>query len=244
MGKSHQASSLIQPADLRFRLPCYSERNTADESANNPNDWFIDRFPEQAEQYGPAFMEGTYTDANGLTRTIPAYLNDDFFAAVLGGDRSLGHQVVWYPPEGTWYFFDPQVEAFCPTTEAKLKLLLSNYLIRCSQDCSGLVDIENLVVTFRQDAVLQRIVDKAKALSETDRLFFQGKDGQRRYIDGKYIEPNEEPSYRLFVKKTIVREPQATVSLQDAFHRYYEFCRAHQMPPLTRGRSSKAWWPR
>ena len=120
------------------------------------------------------------------------------------------------------------------TTLDKLKLLLSNYLVRCSQDCGWLVDITNLVVKFRQDGVLQRIVDKAKAVLEADRLFFQGKDGQRRYIDGKYIEPNEEPSYRVFVKKAIVREPKATVSLQDAFHRYFEFCRDHQMQPLTR----------
>ena len=77
-------------------------------------------------------------------------------------------------------------------------------------------------------------MDKAKALLEADRLFFQGKDGQRRYVDGKYIEPNEETSYRLFVKKAIVREPKATVALQDAFHRYYQFCRDHQMQPLTR----------
>jgi hypothetical protein len=134
----------------------------------------------------------------------------------------------------SFYFFDYRVDAFCPTTEEKLKLLLSNYLIRCSQDCGGLVDISNLVVKFRQDDVLQRIVNKAKALLEADRLFFQGKEGQRRFIDGKYIEPDEEPGYRQFVKKTIVREPEATVTLQDAFHRYYRFCREQQMQPLTR----------
>ena len=99
-----------------------------------------------------------------------------------------------------------------PHDGEKLKLLLSNYLIRCSQECGWSVDITNLVVKFRQDDVLQRIVDKAKAMLEADRLFFQGKDGQRRFIDGKYIEPNEEPSYRVFVKKAIVREPAGTVS--------------------------------
>ena len=232
MAKSPATPSLIQQVDLRFQMPHTDEE--ASESTNNPNDWFTAKFPEQAQQYGPAFMEGTYTDANGLRRFIPTYLNDDFFAAILGGDKELGHQVVWYPPEETFYFFDYRVDAFCVTTEEKLKLLLSNYLIRCSQDCRSLVDITNLVISFRQDGVLQRIVHKAKAVLEADRMFFQGANGQRRFLDGKHIEPNEEPSYRQFVKRAIIREPEATVTLQDAFHRYFQFCRNNQMHPLTR----------
>ena len=228
MAKSNEASISIQ--GLRLRMP----GGEVVESTNDPNRWYAGKFPEQAKQYGPAFMEGTWTDADGLKRFVPAYLNDDFFAAILGGDKELGHQVVWYPPEEKFYFFDYRVDAFCPTTEEKLKLLLSNYLVRCSQECGCLVDITNLVVKFRQDELLRRIVDKAKAVLEVDRLFFQGKDGQRRFIDGKYIEPNDEPSYRAFVKKAIVREPKSTVSLQDAFHRYYDFCRDQQMQPLTR----------
>ena len=229
MAKSNEASiSNIQ--GLRFRLPSY----LTGIPTNDPNRWFAEMFPEQAQQYGAAFIEGTWVDADGLKRFIPVSLNEDFFAAALGGDKSIGHQVIWFPPENTWYFFDYRVEAFCPTTEEKLKLLLSNYLIRCSQECGSLVDITNLVVKFRQDELLRRIVDKAKAVLEADRLFFRGKDGQRRFIDGKYIEPNEEPSYRVFVKKAIVREPKATVSLQEAFHRYYEFCRDQQVQPLTR----------
>ena len=230
MAKSNQAS--LMPS-LRFRLPSYSSNGT-EHGTNDPNKWFADRFPEQARQYGAAFIEGTYIDADGLKRFIPAYLNEDFFAAILGGDKNLGHQAVWYPPEETWYFFDYRVDAFCPTTEEKLKLLLSNYLIRCSQECGCLVDITNLVVKFRQDDDLQKIVSKAKAVLEADRLFFHGASGQRRFIEGKYIEPNEEPSYRVFVKRSIVREPEGKVTLQDAFHRYFQFCRDHQMQPLTR----------
>jgi hypothetical protein len=78
------------------------------------------------------------------------------------------------------------------------------------------------------------IIAKAKAILEADRQFFQGNDGHRRFIDGKHIEPNEEPSYQVFVKRNIVEEPQGRVTLQDAFHRYYRFCRDNQMKPLTR----------
>ena len=59
-------------------------------------------------------------------------------------------------------------------------------------------------------------------------------NGKRRYIDGKYIETHEKPSYQLFVKRTIVKEPQAKITVGDAFHRYYQFCRDNQMQPLTR----------
>jgi hypothetical protein len=108
-----------------------------------------------------------------LKRFIPAYLNEDFSANMLG----------------------------CPTTPEKLKLLLSNYLIRCSQECGALVDVTNIMAKFRQDDVLRSIIAKAKAVLEAERLFFEGKDGHRRYVDGRYIEPNGEPSYQLFVKR-------------------------------------------
>ena len=233
MAKSDKTSTLMDTVDVRFRMPSYSSSDT-ENGINDPNRWFAAKFPELVQQYGPAFMEGTWTDRDGLKRFIPAYLNEDFFAAILGGNKDLGQQVVWYPPEETWYFFDYRVDAFCATTEEKLKILLSNYLIRCSQDCGSLVDVTNLVVKFRQNEVLQRIVNKAKAVLEADRLFFHGANGQRRFIDGKHVEPNEEPSYRQFVKRAIVREPAATVTLQDAFHRYFRFCKDQQMQPLTR----------
>lgn len=94
--------------------------------------------------------------------------------------------------------------------------------------------VTNLVVRFRQEDTLQSVVNKAKAVLEADRLFFQGKDGYRRYVDGRYIGPDDEPSYQLFVKKSIVREPEGKVTVADAFHRYYEFCKSQGQQPLTR----------
>jgi hypothetical protein len=234
MAKSNTKQIVVQQSQLRFRMPrvCGSANDV--ETTIDPNKWFADKFPEQAQQYGAAFLEGTWTDSDGLKRFIPAYLNEDFFAALLQGDKRLGHHIVYFAPEDTFYFFDYRVDAYCPTTEEKLKLLLSNYLVRCSQECGALVDITNLVVKFRKDDVLESIIAKAKAVLEADRLFFQGNDGQRRYVDGKYIEPNEKPSYQLFVKKTIVREPEGKVTVADAFHRYYEFCKLQGQQPLTR----------
>lgn len=231
MAKDHRQKEALISSSLRFRMPSYSHNSTG---AVNANEWFADKFPDATQQYGPAFMEATVPDVDGVARFIPAYLNEDFMAAMLGGDKRLGHQVVWCHQEETFYFYDCRVDAFCPTTEEKLKLLLSNYLIRCSQECGALVDITNLVVKFRQDDVLTKIVTKAKAVLEADSDFFSGKDGKRRMVNGKVIDPNEEPTYMVFVKRGIVRQPEAKLTVADAFHRYYKFCKDSGNQPLTK----------
>ena len=214
---------------MRYRMPS----TEACELTNDCNKWFSDRFPEQAH-YGAAFLEGTWVDGDGLKRWVPAYLNDDFFSAILGGDARLGHRVVYYPPEDTWYFYDYRVDAYRPTTEAKLKLLLSNYLIRCSQEMGCLVDVTNLVVKFRQDDVLQRIISKAKALLEADRLFFEGAEGHKRMVDGRIINPGDPPAHEQFIKRVIVQEASGTITLTDCYHKFLRYCREIGKIPPTR----------
>jgi len=214
---------------LTFSIP-----GDGSDRASDPNKWFAERFPEAVERYGPAFMVGSWTDPFQQTHVIPAHLNTDFFAGVLGGDPRLGHQVVYHSQEARWYYYDPMVDAFVPTTEAKLELLLSNQLIRCSQACGRLVDVRPLVVTFREPVILNSIIQRAKAMLQAESSFFMGKDGHRRFIDCRYIEPTDEPSYRQFVRKALVARPDGKVTLPDAFHRYYQFCADNQMQPLTR----------
>src|SRR5438093_11373494 len=104
MAKSNSTQiSLQQPNQLRFRMP-RTYGAARDDVCNDPNKWFADKFPEPAQQYGAAFLEGTWTDADGLKHFIPAYLNEDFFAAILGGDKRSGHRVVYFPAENTFYF--------------------------------------------------------------------------------------------------------------------------------------------
>jgi hypothetical protein len=38
----------------------------------------------------------------------------------------------------------------------------------------------------------------------------------------------------VFVKKAIIAAPQGKVTVHDAFHRYYQFCKDNAMQPLTR----------
>jgi len=218
----------IEPS-LQYTLP-----SGADESVYDPNEWFAERFPDATAMYGPAFLEGSWTDPAMQTHIVPSHMNSDVMAAILGGDPRLGHRVVFHEQEGKFYFYDLMVGAFTPTTEQKLELLLSNYLIRCAQACHRLVDVRPLMETFRTQKMLHSVITRAKALLQVDPSFFQGESGHRRCIAGKYIEPTDEPSYRQFVKKGLVARPDGKTTLQDAFHKYYRFCGDKNMEPLTR----------
>lgn len=200
----------------------------------DPNSFFAERFPEATALYGPAFLVGCWIDSYQQTHTIPAHLNTDFFACLLSGSPQLGHTVVYFQQEARFFYYEPLHDAYCATTEAKLELLLSNELIRCSQACSRLTDIRPLVETFRNPTVLNSVIQRAKAMLQADTGFFQGKDGHRRYVDGKYLEPTDELSYRLFVKETITPDSCASVTLPEAFSRYVVFCARNHLSALQR----------
>ena len=195
-------------------------------------EYFAQRFPDQIKKYGSAFF-GSEEFLNGRTVFIPESVNDLAFASIVGGDRSLGHQVVYYPAEAQWYFQDVRFDsAFVPTSEEKLGILLSHYFIECSQHCHPLS--AKAVLKLRTPQTIKSVITTAKAMLEADGQFFSGKNGHRRYVDGRYIEANALPSYQLFVKRAIVRQPEGKVTVQDAFHRYYQFCKDNAMQPLTR----------
>jgi len=198
---------------------------------SSPNDFFSQRFPDQTKLYGPMFF-GSQEFMDGRRVFIPEAINDLAFAAILGGDHHLGQQVVWYPQEAAFYYRDFRVDAFCPTGEDKLRLLASNWIIRCSEACNA--TSAKGVLKLRTPKIMDGVITTAKAMLMADAQFFSGKYGRRRYVGNKYIEPNEEPLYRVFVKEGIVQAPGAKLVEQDAFHRFYEFSRAHGAPALKR----------
>jgi hypothetical protein len=89
-------------------------------------------------------------------------------------------------------------------------------------------------VKFRQDDVLSGIIQKAKTILVADQTFFEGDTGHKRMVDGKIIDPNQEPAYRTFVRTRIFRQSDSHLAVADAFHAYYLFCREQGQPPVTR----------
>ena len=99
---------------------------------DDANAWFAQRFPKATELYGPAFLVATVSQGYRPRRFYPLEVNEDLLAGIIGGDPLFKTQVVYSAAEDQWYCFDYLVEAFCPVSEEKLKLLASNYLIRCA----------------------------------------------------------------------------------------------------------------
>jgi len=201
---------------------------------NRPSEWFHTRFPEIAEKFGPALLEEVKDSGPfGISsRCNPVLLNKDFLAAALGGDRGLGHQIAFYPPEKSFYFYDPRVLAFCPATDEKIQLLASNLLVKAAEACSHRVNTRPLLDDFRKPAFLRGIVKLARTILQAENTFFEGEHGKVRYIDGKLVNPSDRSTCHLFVKKVIAGTPGALLPMSDARTKYIEFCRLEQLPEM------------
>ena len=194
----------------------------------SPNMWFHLKYPVEAERYGNAFLEEK--TEHGQCR--PLFANVDFLAAILGGEKGLGHQVVYSSDEGTFYFRDPVLDAFVPTTLAKIQLLASNYLVKCAEAFGNKVTILPLLDDFRKSSILQNITSRAKTVLEADKSFFHGPQGHTRCIDGYRVDPTSEAPHRLFVQKVMVRLPGARMTVSEAYSQYARFCRINHLPAL------------
>ena len=196
-----------------------------------PNSWFMKRFPAEVARYGEPFVEREMT-ALTMTQVKVYHMNTDTMGAILGGERRLRHQTVFNPSDETFYFWDPEFEAFCPTTEGKLRLLASNFLLKCANACDRHVDIAPLLGPYRDQRALKIIVDKARVILRADKSFFEGEAGKPRYIDGRRVNPQDEPAHRVFVREALQRHPDAILSLSDCYASYVQFCLAQTLPIL------------
>jgi len=156
--------------------------------------WFHDRFPEHAYRYGNAFLE----EPIGAGQYRPILLNTDFFAAMLGGEPALWHQVVFSSAENTFYFKDTRLDAFCLASPGKLQVLASNYLVKCAEACTNKPTMIALLDDFRRPDMLLSITQKAKIILEAEQSFFEGPHGRVRYIHGHRINPADADTIYLF----------------------------------------------
>jgi hypothetical protein len=73
-------------------------------------------------------------------------------------------------------------------------------------------------------------VNKAKTVLEADHRFFEGANGQTRYIEGKRLLALPEPSPRLFIKSAVARQEGALMSASEAYLAYAVYCDRHNLP--------------
>jgi hypothetical protein len=209
-----------------FRIPDVPGRDP-----QTPSEYFNQRHPEISMAYGAAFLEHSFEDGNEFKRVSAVGINDDFFAGLLGGDTKLGHQVVFYVPEQQWYFYDCRFGYFVPTTEEKLVILLSQYLIRCCQDMPRFTDIGNLFITYRSEARLKHVVQKAKSLLAADKSFFESR---KRRCGERILDPAIEPAHKLFIREALTVEPERILTTNECFNSYTAYCEIQKLEAVDR----------
>ncbi len=234
MGKKDKKDEPLRP--IRYQLKKYTpvplmlQEYQAEAPPTSPSEWFSRKFPEQSRIYGPPVLESVETLLDQTNRVCPVSLNEDFFAAILGGDKQLGHHVVFYLPEQQFYFFDCRFGRYDPTSEQKLILLLSQYLIQCAADMPGDVEIQKLFVDLRKEEDLKKVVRRAKALLAADETFF-GEASENKRLKG--VE-NHGILAKRFVRDFIKPDPGSDLTFRECYGMFSQLCQEKGLDPMQR----------
>ena len=153
-------------------------------------------------------------------------INVNFFGAYVGGDKRLGHSVVFYVPEGKFYFLDPAVNVFVPTTEDKIRLGLSLTLQR---HAGGLPvnQAQTILKEYCSPATLDEIIYKAKTLLSVDRGFFEGPHANRRVIVEDEAAKRVAVTVRSFIETQIEADDGGVLTITECFE-YLQSYLGHQ----------------
>ena len=99
--------TLTRPDHLKLYEPQkLSGFDQQHQEPKTPNEWFVQRYPWSYENHGSPFLELVQPIDQFTVQVMPITINHDFFAAVLGGRKDLGHHVIYFEPEMQWYFRD------------------------------------------------------------------------------------------------------------------------------------------
>lgn len=190
--------------------------------------WFCQRFPRLAKQYGAPFLENHTLTVDGFSSTSPVAPNIDFFAGCLAGDE--GREVVYWAAECQFYYLEPLEKIYHPTQESKLGDLMRGLFVRCALEMQKDVNVVPLFTTFRSDAVIKLIVDRAKSILRAAEDFFSATSPNER-VSG--IEIHERLA-RLFVEKMLVSKPGEMVLAASVFDQFARLLRERDLFPLKR----------
>ena len=224
-------SRIITNGQFRLEYQDKNERGRFTDHILMPSQWFAAKYPEQAERWGAPFMEHSFLMLKGgfqEEEVNPYAINDDFFAAILGGDKRFGHSVVFYQPEQTFYFKDYD-DWFYPVSEQKLTCLLSNLMIRCAQEMPRKVHIHNLFVEFRSPETLRTVIQKAKTTLAVGAEFFSELSPHQRREGPELIVRTA----KVFVADSII-EKTGQLVIQNAQDRFHEYCHQRNLKGIKR----------
>jgi len=201
-----------------------------DKNPTTPSEYFSKMFPEQAHIWGCPFIEMAEDQSDGLKKINPLAPNLDFLAAILGGDRKMGHKVVYLEGEMQWYYLDQPSNIFKPTTAEKLANLLRALLVRCAEELPENVHKLNLFLEFRSDKTLRTVIHRAKSILAADHTFFSVESKHQRQ---KGVEVHERVA-RVFVEQVLERQQGEVLTLTNAYLVFTEYLRGRGMVPVKR----------
>ena len=222
MASEEQSNVPVTVQLVKYKpVPWLFRNDLPEPPVTTPSEWFSKRWPEQAETFGTPFLEAKLHDGDLEQHVNPLSLNEIFFASILAGSETMGHKVVYYSPDEEFYFKDPREGGiFKPTTEDKLKTLLSLYILQCAEQLKDTTPKLNLFVRFRKDDELQKVVNKARSLLAVDKSFF-GADSPNLRTGGT---EEKEKVAKTFINLVIELNPQKSLTVTDSYTAFREFC--------------------
>ena len=178
----------------------------------SPWSWWKSEFPTSWRIYGPPFLFGE--------------INYDFLASSLG-ESCTG--LIYYPPEGMFYFRDYLFEnAYRPTKEEKVSALFRKLVREASEDSPRSLQ-DPLKALFQHSGM---VTARSKTILAVEAVYFSGIGANRRYLEGKFIEPDEPSSVGLFAEAKLVRKRGKVLPVALAYSHYFDFCRDNRLAPV------------
>ncbi len=218
----------IDPATPFYLGPAgYVELNPRE--VVGPNEYFTLAQPQLVMNFGYPFHSAVprrnarsgYATESVAERVLG--INTSFFGALTGGDKRLGHDVVFYSPEAKFYFYDPVPEYYVPTTESKLRLGLS---LAIQRQAAGLpVDQASIILNkFLSDAVLDHIMIKAKTLLAVEHGFFEGPNAKARLVAEDATSKSISSTVKAFIESQIAVDETNVLTISECVAQLQSFC--------------------
>jgi len=193
-------------------------------------DWFVEKFPDQVRTYGSPFLEERTRTQTGTTSSTPVVFNTDCLAACLGGDQRLGHTVIYYTEELQFYYYDPRDQMYHSTTPEKMGNLLRALLARCASEVPGEAHIFNLFSTFRTDAAVKSVVNRAKSILAAETSFFAVNSPHQR-VNGPEL---HQRLALVFAEKLLEPCPNSMLTVGQTYALFTAFTKQRDMPVMKR----------
>ena len=188
------------------------EWNSLDPESGSSWTWWKRQFPVTSRIYGDPVVFGEP--------------NLDFLAHALG-EAPVG--LIYYPPEGRFYFRDYLLEgAYRPTSSGKVEALLRKLVVESVKDAPITLREGSKTLFLCSGAARER----GEVILAVEGHYFTGEDGPRRWENGRFIEPVEKPSVALFAETKVARKKGKILTTPEAYSGYWDFCVENKLTPV------------